>query len=111
MDETHLKKFRNLISSCPKVRPWRDQQGSERNAVLALTADFLRLAAGGPDDVTALLDEVLTPRQRDELPAIGDVGDDNGVKRLSKLNTLLKKSPPLKPWTIRGKKDSSVRKD
>ena len=58
--------------------------------------------------VSQMLDDVLTSRQKEDLPALGDVGDDLGTKRLAKLNTILKKSPPLKPWTMRGKKDNAV---
>jgi len=80
MDETHLKKFRNLVSSCPRLQPWKElsSNGPAKEMLLALVADFLRLAAGGQDHVTTMLDEVLTPRQRDELPAIGDIGDESG---------------------------------
>ncbi len=71
-------------------------------------SDFLQLVSG--DQVTQMLDDVLSARQKEALPALGDVGDEAGTKRLAKLNTILKKSPPLKPWTMRGKKDNAVGK-
>ena len=60
------------------------------------------------DDVTQLLDDVLSPREKDELPAIGSQTDTNGSKRLAKLNQILKKSPPLKPWTLRTMTENTV---
>ena len=82
-----------------------------------------------------MLDDVLSPREKEDLPALGSrggfafkflfysrtsarkkgpllsgfSGDNNGSKRLIKLNGLLKKSPPLKPWTMRASVDSTVR--
>ncbi len=70
-------------------------------------SDFLQLVSG--DQVPQLLDDVLSSRQKEDLPALGDLGDDLGTKRLAKLNTVLKKSPPLKPWSMRGKRDNAVR--
>ena len=72
-----------------------------------LVSDFLQLVSG--DQVPQLLDDVLSSRQKEDLPALGDLGDDLGTKRLAKLNTVLKKSPPLKPWSMRGKRDNAVR--
>ena len=56
-----------------------------------------------------MLDDVLTPLEKEELPALGSLGDGSGSKRLTKLNSILKKSPPLKPWTLRNLGDSTVK--
>ena len=71
--------------------------------------DFLVLVSG--DDITALLDEVLSPREKEAVPAIlgSKENDESGAKRLAKINSIVRKSPPLKPWTLRGKKDTAVR--
>ena len=114
MDETFLKKFRNLVSTCPKSEmTWTELSDSPSSASQAtadltrrLVSDFLQLVSG--DEVSALLDDVLSPRQKEELPALGSQADRSGSKRLAKLNAILRKSPPLKPWTIRSKKDESV---
>ncbi len=110
MDETYLKKFRNLVSTCPRPSvPWTELSASSSHSVEAtrqLVSDFLYLVSG--DQVSELLDDVLSPRQKDELPALGDLGDEKGSKRLAKLNWMLKRSPPMKPWTMRGRKDEGV---
>ncbi len=117
MDEGHLRKLRNLVSTCPKPSlSWSEQAASSSadnqtrlESTRRLVTDFLQLVAGG-DDVSRVLDDVLTPKQKDELPALGSLGDNSGSKRLTKLNSLLKKSPPLKPWSItRAKNDSTIR--
>ena len=116
MDEGHFRKLRNLVSTCPRpTLSWSEQAASSSaenqtrlEATRRLVADFLQLVAGG-DEVSRVLDDVLSPRQKDELPALGSIGDNSGSKRLAKLNTLLRKSPPLKPWSItRAKNDNTV---
>ena len=111
MDEQVFRKLRNLISTCPKSKlPWtelthRDHPGVE--PIKKLVQDFLVLVSG--DDVTTLLDDILSPRQKEDVPALGNLDDPKGSKRVQKLATLLKKSPPLNPWmTLSNKKDAAV---
>ena len=48
-----------------------------------------------------MLVDVLDTRKTQYLPACADIQDKSGSKRLEKLNTVLQKSSPLKPWTLR----------
>lgn len=67
---------------------------------------FLKLVSGG--EVIAMLNDILHPSQRDQVPAVGGVTDVSGRKRLDRLSNIIQKSPPLKPWPLRENTDSKV---
>ncbi len=67
---------------------------------------FLKLVSGG--EVVALLNDVLHPGMKEDLPAASGFNDASGRKRLEKLNSLIQRSPPLKPWPLRENTQSKV---
>ena len=48
-----------------------------------------------------MLTDILDSNKTQSIPACADLDDRNGSKRLEKLNSVLQKSPPLKPWILR----------
>ena len=48
-----------------------------------------------------MLVDTLDARETQSLPACAERYDKNGTKRLEKLNSVLQKSSPLKPWVLR----------
>jgi hypothetical protein len=82
MDESHFRKLRNLISTCPKsICTWGELATGSKTLATAdnsyeattrLVHDFLNLASGG--QVWQMLDDVLSPRDKKELPELGSLG-------------------------------------
>ncbi len=83
MEEGYFRKLRNLVSTCPKVSSsWTELASGSRappagsdnsyEATRRLVSDFLNLVSGG--QVWQMLDDVLSPRDKEELPALGSVG-------------------------------------
>lgn len=73
-----------------------------------LVSEFLKVVSGG--EISNLLNDVLSPPSKDALPALNHLGDEMGEKRLGKLNSLIQKSQPLKPWDQRNGNNQKVRK-
>ena len=48
-----------------------------------------------------MLTDILEPSKTQSVPSCADVYDKSGNKRLEKLNTVIQKSSPLKPWVLR----------
>ena len=66
------------------------------------------MVSGG--DVIQMLGDILCTMERDKIPGLSGVNDSSGYKRIDKLNEIVRKSPPLKPWPLRENKDSKVSK-
>ncbi|TRY68452.1 hypothetical protein TCAL_04683 [Tigriopus californicus] len=102
MDETHMRKLKNIIFTAPKrsTIKWSEFKlkatSNEIESTQKLVAEFLQVISGG--EPANLLNDVLSPPSKDALPALNHLGDEMGEKRLSKLNSLIQKSQPLKPW-------------
>ena len=111
MDESTVKKLKNIISTCPKPdRTWSQVKHGDTEYfknVKSVVYDFLQLASGG--EVVKMLDEILPSDDRDKLPACAALNDNRGSKRLEKLNMVLRKSVPLKPWTLRTNPNAKVK--
>ena len=139
MDEITHRKIRNAITTAPKLGlTWRDLYSNQNNnnemtmmdpdKLKILVLDFLKvrrrwrrkkeilfltiflcskLVSGG--EITKMLSDILHSSQRDHIPQI--LQDASGRRRLEKLNTYLKQSPPLKPWSsLRGEHSSTESK-
>ena len=48
-----------------------------------------------------MLIDTLDQKKTQCLPPCAEISDKNGSKRLEKLNSILQKSSPLKPWILR----------
>ena len=85
VDENYFRKLRNLVSTCPKPDySWGEFASGDKTmpaadnsyeATRRLVADFLNLVSGG--NVAAMLDDVLSPREKEDLPALGNRGELN----------------------------------
>ena len=85
VDENYFRKLRNLVSTCPKPGySWGELAAGDKTlpaadnsyeATRRLVADFLTLVSGG--QVAAMLDDVLAPREKEDLPALGSLGELN----------------------------------
>ena len=64
------------------------------------------MVSGG--DVIQMLGDILCTMEKDKIPGLSGVNDSSGYKRIDKLNEIVRKSPPLKPWPLRENKDSKV---
>ena len=67
------------------------------------------MVSGG--DVIQMLGDILCTMEKDKIPGLSGVNDSSGYKRIDKLNEIVRKSPPLKPWPLRENKDSKVSKN
>ena len=52
-------------------------------------------------EVVEMLTDILEPNKTQLLPSCADAYDKSGNKRLEKLNSVIQKSSPLKPWVLR----------
>ena len=135
MDEITHRKIRNAITTAPKLGlTWRDLYSNQNinettlmdpDKLKILVLDFLKvrirknffsflqfpfflsskLVSGG--EITKMLSDILHSSQRDHIPQI--LQDASGRRRLEKLNTYLKQSPPLKPWSSLPSSESKVK--
>lgn len=102
------RKMRVLLTSSSKLPPWTSVVSvyDERqvNELKELTRSFLNFVSGG--EPSKILEACLSEQDKKQLLSAG-----TGRKRLEKLNDVVRRCQPLKPWTARNMGEVKARLD